>query len=66
LSVCKIIVGGFGAGPKCSSINSKITKLSIKVNKIEQKGMTLNPDYGYSFPLCPSHIKKMEEEKENE
>ena len=32
---------------------------------IEQKGMTFNHDFGYSFPLSlPS--KKREEEKENE
>jgi hypothetical protein len=33
---------------------------------IEQKGMTKNHDFGYSFHLFSSFLKKREEEKENE
>ena len=33
---------------------------------IEQKGMTFDHDFAYSFPLFSSLLKKREEEKENE
>ena len=33
---------------------------------IEQKGMPFDHDFGYSFPLFSSHLKKREEEKEKE
>ena len=33
---------------------------------IEKKGMTFDHDFGYSFPLFYSPLKKVEEEKENE
>ena len=33
---------------------------------IEQKGMTFDQDFAYSFPLFSSFLKKREEEKENE
>jgi hypothetical protein len=33
---------------------------------IEQKGLTFDHDFGYSFPLFSSLIKNREEEKENE
>ena len=36
------------------------------LQKIEQKGMFFNHDFGYSFPLFSSLLKKREEEKENE
>ena len=34
--------------------------------KIEQKDMTFDHDFGYSFPLFSSLLKKGGEEKENE
>ena len=34
--------------------------------KIEQKGMTFDHVFGYSFPLFSSLLKKREEEKDNE
>jgi hypothetical protein len=36
------------------------------MNLIEQKDMTFDNDFGYSFPLFSSLLKKREEEKENE
>jgi len=33
---------------------------------IEQNGMAFNHDFGYSFPLFSSLLKKREEEKKNE
>jgi hypothetical protein len=34
--------------------------------KIEQKGMTFDHNFGYSFPFSLPSLKKRDEEKENE
>ena len=38
---------------------------SLYYKGIEQKGMTFDHDFGYSFHLSSSLLKKREEEKEN-
>ena len=35
-------------------------------DKIKQKGMSFDHDFGYSLPLFSFFLKKREEEKENE
>ena len=39
---------------------------TISLALIEQRGMTFEHDFIYSFPLFSSLVKKEEEEKENE
>ena len=43
----------------------QIVQLNL-VKKIEQKGMTFDHDFGYSFPLSFSLLKKEGREKKNE
>ena len=38
----------------------------LKHEKIKQKGVTFDHDFGYFFTLLSSLLKKREEEKENE
>ena len=40
--------------------------LDQKSSPIEQKGITFDHDFGYSFHLLSSLLKKREEENENE
>ena len=51
-------------------LNENVIAVSLFLSpikrEIEQKGMTLNHDFGYSFPLFSSLIKKRGEKKEHE
>ena len=51
---------------KCIITMSRKTIQDKNHQAIEQKGMTFDHDFGYSFPLFSSLLKKGEEEKENE
>ena len=39
---------------------------NLSYKRIEQKGMTLDHNFGYSFPLFSCLLKKREEEKDSE
>ena len=40
--------------------------LKVRKRLIEQKGVAFDHDFGYFFPPFSSHLKKREEENENE
>ena len=44
-------------------LNMNKSKTNIMKNRIEQKGMTLDHDFGYSIPVFSFLLKKIEKKK---